>query len=309
MRHDNRGRTSTASRWALASALLLIGCTEDNDPITTQVSVGPASAANASNPDPGDDPDPGDPPDSTTGVDPTGGEPTTGDPGTGLPAARVCELYLDCLSVVSPGELPAAQQGFGPDGTCWQGSPASAEQCAIACETALQKLHSAYSEEPKCGLCQEDSDCLDGGKCNVGECRAPGCGDGIVADNEICDGPDCFPDCQGPLECNPVSQHGCDETSVCFFGGDPLCYPPDGFETLPGDGNACDFPALCKPGLVCTPPGLIEGCPEAGCCTRLCNVQTDETCPGGRVCVPIATTGVEYYEPLLETYVGVCVLP
>lgn len=64
---------------------------------------------------------------------------------------EVCEQYLDCLAKVSPGGLPEAQQGFGPDGTCWQGSPETAEQCLDACQAGLAQWHEAFPDEPNCG--------------------------------------------------------------------------------------------------------------------------------------------------------------
>ncbi len=68
-----------------------------------------------------------------------------------LPPLEVCELYLDCLSVAAPSELPAAQAGFGPDGTCWQGSPETAEQCLEACRAGLDQLQQVFPDEPMCG--------------------------------------------------------------------------------------------------------------------------------------------------------------
>ena len=135
----------------------IVACGGDND-------SGAEHSAGASD-DGSGGPGPGTTTDPTTGDAATSNE-TGVEPPTMM---RACELYLDCLSVVSPGQLPMQQEGFGPDGTCWQGSPETAEQCITACQTALAGLHESYLEEPKCGLCQENPDCPADSLCAAGE--------------------------------------------------------------------------------------------------------------------------------------------
>ncbi len=81
---------------------------------------------------------------------------TTGEPTGGPSPMEVCERYLDCLAVAAPSELPDAQQGYGPDGTCWQGSPETAEQCLDACRAGLEQLHGALPDEPRCDAASDD---------------------------------------------------------------------------------------------------------------------------------------------------------
>lgn len=97
---------------------------------------------------------------NATGDDPTGGASmstatdgasTDGDATGGPPSMAVCEQYLDCLAEVAPDALPNAQQGFGPDGTCWQGSFETAEQCRNACAAGLAMWHETFPAEPSCG--------------------------------------------------------------------------------------------------------------------------------------------------------------
>jgi hypothetical protein len=111
---------------------MLGGCVDDKD---TQ-STSPATATGNS--------------DGTTG-NATGDDPTGGDPTGGLPSMAVCEQYLNCLAEVAPDGLPDAQQGFGPDGTCWKGSLMTAEQCLAACQAGLDQWHEAFPDEPQCG--------------------------------------------------------------------------------------------------------------------------------------------------------------
>lgn len=52
----------------------------------------------------------------------------------GTESHRLCERDLNRRAVIAPTELPGTQQGFGPDGTCWQGGEGSAQQCIAACQ-------------------------------------------------------------------------------------------------------------------------------------------------------------------------------
>lgn len=67
---------------------------------------------------------------------------TTTDTGGPAPTMEACEHYLDCLAVTEPAELLAAQMGFGPDGTCWDGPPES-----------IQQPRRPRWDRPACGAC------------------------------------------------------------------------------------------------------------------------------------------------------------
>jgi hypothetical protein len=239
----------------------------------------------------------------TEGGTDTASEPTTGGP---APTREACDHYLDCLAVVSPAELPAAQMGFGPDGTCWDGPPESIEQCIQACVSGWEALHDNNPDEPACYLCAEDGDCAAGEACFDGDCRPAGCGNGVVDDDEVCDGQlYCEPDCSGD-GCNPLSHAGCDGGEQCFVfdGMDTQCLPPQ--DGLPGLHEPCVWTGGvdCAVGLVCAASGA--GCDPQGpsdCCTPLCNVQAEPaTCPPGTECVP-----VELSSP--DNYIGFCIVP
>ena len=132
-------------------ACIVGGCADDKDPQVT----GPTSATATTSTATTSTATTEGPSESSTGVDPTGGmtsESSTGDdPTGGLPSMEVCERYLDCLAQVAPGGLPEAQQGYGPDGTCWKGSLQTAEQCLEACQVGLDQWHETVPDEPKCG--------------------------------------------------------------------------------------------------------------------------------------------------------------
>lgn len=128
-------------RASLVALACLVGCADDKDPQATSPGSSTATADDSTG--------------SATGNDPTGGmtsETSTGDdPTEGLPSMEVCERYLDCLAEVAPGGLPDAQQGYGPDGTCWKGDLKTAEQCLNACQAGLDQWHEAFPDEPECG--------------------------------------------------------------------------------------------------------------------------------------------------------------
>jgi hypothetical protein len=235
---------------------------------------------------------------------------TGGDPTGGVDAHRACDLYLDCLAVVTPTELPNAQQGFGHDGTCWQGDEKSAQQCLAACQTGLETLHGAHPDEPACSTCQAPSDCPEGTTCRDGECRAlpgQGCGNGVIDPDEVCDGNEgCDADCLGPAECSPWTLAGCDAEEVCLAipaAGDVSCEPSDA--GLPTLGESCDSEAyeLCAEGLICV-PGFFGNCLSSGCCVAFCNFDGDKVCPGDLYCKYTDAGGVG--TPGLG-YLGYCV--
>lgn len=239
-------------------------------------------------------------------ANPTTGDPTTGstgDPTGGGESHRICDLYLNCLAVIAPTELPDAQQGFGPNGTCWQGDEASAQQCIAACQSGLETWHNYDPSEPACWLCQAPTDCPEGQVCEVGECKpgaVTGCGDGVVDPDEICDGqPGCDADCLGPAQCSPLTGAGCKDGEMCLFtaGSDPKCTAS---AALPQLGEPCDANTneVCAEGLVCAPPEFAPDCPPQGCCIAFCNFQGDMACPGDGGCTPnfglVTTPGLDY---------------
>ena len=238
---------------------------------------------------PGGDPTGEDP----TGGDPTGEDPTGGDPTGGAGSHRVCDLYLNCLAVIAPTELPSAQQGFGPDGTCWQGSQATADQCLMACTTGLETWHEAQPDEPACGLCQAESDCPDEQECRDGECQEAlvvNCGNGIVESGEVCDGGEgCDLDCQGPAPCSPVTQAGCTGGESCLvnFGSGVFCGSGG---SLPGIGDPCENNQDCAEGALCF----------TSFCAAACDQDKEGSCPPGTACQVL-----QGFLPELD-YVGFC---
>lgn len=233
----------------------------------------------------------------------TGGSGETGSaPG---PGHEACERYLACIAVASPASLPSAQQGFGEDGTCWQGSDAEAQQCIDACQAGLEELHMASPNEPACALCQGDEDCEGGATCMNGECRIGVCGNGVVDSDEVCDAPSyCDDDCKGPSECSPQNGAGCSEGDVCVFEFDsPSCMPDD--VDLPSGGEQCD--GTCREGFVCL--FLCNNENNQPCCEPLCNAGLETgACQAGQSCTLIRGMNLDYFNPPFELaeYVGVC---
>jgi hypothetical protein len=132
---------TTMLRTSVALACLLGACT-DRDPGTDAAS---SSETGAPTSDPSGDTT-GDTTPTTT-VDPTTGDPTGGP----FPSMEICADYLTCLAAIAPDQFPEAQESFGPDGTCWQGSAEAAAQCVADCEARLAATQQAFPEVPECG--------------------------------------------------------------------------------------------------------------------------------------------------------------
>ena len=128
-------------KWTLlvsvACSALSFACADDKSGDDTQGTANPASSTMSAT--------------SPTTEPTTGGDPTGGDPTGDLPSMEVCDRYLDCVAAVAPAGLPTAQQGFGPGGTCWQGSAEAAQQCLDACQAGLDQFNEAFPNEPACG--------------------------------------------------------------------------------------------------------------------------------------------------------------
>jgi hypothetical protein len=67
----------------------------------------------------------------------------------GIAQPEVCDRYLDCIAVASPGALPDSIDAYGSDGTCWR-SDEQANRCRTACEEGLAQLAEAAPDEAAC---------------------------------------------------------------------------------------------------------------------------------------------------------------
>lgn len=244
----------------------------------------------------------------TTPGDPSGdpsGDPTD-EPTGGAGSHRVCDLYLNCLAVIAPTELPAAQQGFGPDGTCWQGSQASADQCLMACKTGLTEWHEVYPDEPACGLCQADADCTGDNLCYDGECGPPRpakCGNETLDADEVCDNPDCDEDCLGPAVCNPLNQAGCAVGEVCLHRSPEMLLCEPKAADMAQLGEPCDAENICVAGSLCMFPFFVPNCTGEGCCASFCDLAN------GGDCQFECVSAEGFLDKSLRAHVGVCIAP
>ncbi len=295
--------------WVMSVAVgFLLHCSGGDGASTmTEASIG------ASTPDPS----------GTSGTDPSDsgsseGIPTTGS-GEPVDERAPCQRYVACVAATTPTELPAAQMGYGEDGSCWAGSAEMAAQCRAACRAGLAQLHEANQDEPACIPCEGDGDCdgaggdvcsgagdcvsrcvngepvgececrIDGdcdefSKCTDGVCGPAKCGDGVVQQGEHCDGQmHCDADCKGPLECTPLFNVGCPEFLRCTEFG--YC---DDNATPAGLGEPC-INGNCAGGFWCSYDDL---------CHQFCAIGGDP-CLDGTECVLIGL------DPPLD-YLGRC---
>lgn len=278
------------------AAVLVLGaaCGPDSDPLDTVPGTQSGAGSNSNGTESGEEP--------TGGVTEGSGTETGGVALT----REVCDRYLECLAVTQPGQLPAAQMGFGAEGTCWEGPPEQIEQCITACYTGLEGMHEVSPDEPNCFQCEQDADCVTGERCVMGGCYLTYCGDGVVEHDEVCDDPNdvsCV-DCGAHpnLACNPFSDAGCGPGEACHFDTfSDTAQCVSGELTKLGDGAIClpGSEGYCAPGLVCVYGIYVDGCAGDRCCTPLCNTQQPDVCPDGRVCGPAD----------MSNYVGVCLSP
>lgn len=232
---------------------------------------------------------------------------TDGEADTGGGSHEICDRYIACVAVTNPMGLPAAQEGFGSDSECWMMSQEQIDLCLQACEAGIVQSHAVYPDEPKCYLCNDDSECEQaaGETCFKGTCGTLFCGDGVVQEGEICDGQETCPDdCYGGAACSPLTNAGCTIGWVCLlaFGQnkdtlDSNCGPVG---ELCGDS---DNSTHCGPGTYCK----YELGPEMLTCQPYCDVNAPNTCPPGESCVPMKDVpgSGEVSEPALA-YVGHC---
>ncbi|PCC73630.1 hypothetical protein SAMN02745121_07379 [Nannocystis exedens] len=302
----------------LALGLVTFACGEDIDPLASagppvsgSGAVGSASSGSSAGSNTNGATDGG----TATG-EPTTGEPTTGETSGGA-NMEVCQRYIQCVSLTTPTGLPDAQAGFGADSACWSGSPADAELCIQACQTALAQAHQLFPEEDACDECLSDGECdqAAGETCIDGGCTPP-CGDGKVGPGEVCDGQSgCDDDCLGPLECNPLNDFGCASPLRCSIVdsgiGSTTCveedFPPGSVVDVGercGYINAstyyyCGFGRLCLSALQFDLPCDVE------CCVAFCDVNSPQSCPEGYTCVSYEdATGEDVSNPL--SYLGLC---
>lgn len=104
-------------------------------------------------------------------------------------------------------------------------------------------------------------------------------------------------------DCDPLQQD-CPDGQACVLLDRTLeCVTValDGAE-----GDPCQVPTECGPGLTCVPGVYVPGCEGLSCCASFCQVS-DETpeCPSGATCEP-ALTGDDV-PAALQDY-GVCKL-
>ena len=263
----------------------------DSTSITMTENPGSGGSNQTSQTDPSGDP--------TSGATENGGATETG--GGPAPSREVCDRYLECLSVTAPADLPAAQQGFGEDGTCWQGTPAEQQQCIAACQVALEQAHGFHKDEPKCALCDTQAECTAGLQCVMGECRPPNCGDGMVDADEVCDDDDfdnfCDDNCLGPAACNPLTGAGCDADLYCLVdvnASEQVSCVPE--QRSAAEGEPCES-SVCAEGLTCF------FCEVDYCCRRLCDINADDC--GTDSCIPFMAM-FEDSPPELWNYLGIC---
>jgi hypothetical protein len=61
-----------------------------------------------------------------------------------------CKKYIECANAVSAGTGDALASTYGPSGTCWTTTAATATACTDACKSALSSLKAATNPPAAC---------------------------------------------------------------------------------------------------------------------------------------------------------------
>ena len=229
---------------------------------------------------------------------------TGGGTDTGGFDREICDRYIACIAATVPTGLPAAQQAYGPDSTCWTLDQMAIDLCLMACETGLSQGHVVNPGAPECYVCRDDTECNTsaGEVCYKGGCTLGPCGDGIVQSNELCDGAlYCADDCQGGTRCSPLTDVGCDEDEYCgmSYSRGAQCFkkPRDCTEN-PED--------TCPSGMFCN----YDNDANFLGCLPYCDLNAPMPCPDGLKCVPWANgTGQMLDNDDALSYLGECLPP
>lgn len=141
-----------------------------------------------------------------------GGSTSTPDSTAGPSQTPACADYLACLAETDPGQLPAAEAEYGPEGSCW-----SDAATAIACDAAC--------------LAQLEQRCPTGSGGGTGDdllrCSIEALAPGIDSPVEVGDGAEQLPPSVGDVlerncGCHYVDPRQVDREVPAYFGAMPM---------------------------------------------------------------------------------------
>lgn len=69
-----------------------------------------------------------------------GGSSSGPPPSSSVSQSPECADFLACYEATYPGQTASIQSSYGPNGTCWTGSSATADSCTNACRSGLTSL-------------------------------------------------------------------------------------------------------------------------------------------------------------------------
>lgn len=231
---------------------------------------------------------------------------TGGGTDTGGADHEICDRYIACVAATNPPGLPAAQEGFGADATCWTLDQTEIDICLMACEAGLIQNHASNPSAPECYLCADESECAEGLFCFEGDCTDSACGDGIVQWNEVCDDPVSCPECYVEFYCSPLTNIGCGGIPSEFYcdilpNGDSLfvdCTYFEDFDDCPANSGV-----KCPPATYC--PEDPQVAQQLGC-LPYCDLNNPATCPEGLACKQAELQGLVFPSDDPLSYLGMC---
>jgi hypothetical protein len=204
--------------------------------------------------------------------------------GGGSAQPAVCAKYVACAIAAAPGGAAAILAAYGPSGTCWNETPAVANECVTACQNGIVGLHP--SEPTACPLCASDADCSSAKPaCDAskGECVECTGNSYCSSDRPICRNDACDYGCLDDAQCTS-SANRCDTTTnscvECLVASDCAGNP---------SGFGCDASThQCGCGLLfslsgpqCPAGQICEGTLSGFCCQPDCtNLECGKANPG-----------------------------
>jgi hypothetical protein len=211
---------------------------------------------------------------------------------SGEVSSPACEALIDCVREVTPEVLSETIGAYGPEGSCFDTPGVTLEDCEVECDALRADL----------ALLNPD----------VAECAPLGCGDGVLALDELCDSISaCTATCRFVStvhRCNMINQLGCEDDEFCWLFSDGTemgCY--SAFVANNGHfvGDECDtIFGPCEDLSFCAYQS--PACSGPLCCRPRCYIGATENdfgaCPDGGECVPIGENfgpslviGAEFY--------------
>lgn len=198
-----------------------------------------------------------------------------------------------------PGPGEECVPGIGDCGPGFKCQPYASRGCYVDGDMCAAIIGDQQLGDP-CTRTRYQDDCAKDLFCFAGTSAKEG--PGIC--RQLCDGSDpnschedlgwtarsaCAPHNGGTLPmceqlCHPLADE-CGEGDGCYYGGRAFyCMPSAVYEGDVTQGQPCYTIQSCQSGLACLSAESVLDCESDYCCTTVCDLNGDDTCPKGSSC-------------------------